>query len=161
MRDAGRNDNETARRVALEVSRVESFSRAQIPSPFDDRNQFVLRVRMCEDAHAARYLNPIDPRPALAGIAEQLRPLPPILVVRRREPPHLFRCEPDDLFLGFVVPGHCRRYRRKNHRYGSAYKKSLFHVSLLSTENEQPLTFYAKIPSCIIQLELVPLGRGS
>jgi hypothetical protein len=58
-----------------------------------------MRVRVRENASAAGYLDPIYPRAAAAGIAEQPRPLPPILVVGRRKPLHLFRVQADISFL--------------------------------------------------------------
>jgi len=91
-----------------------------------------MRVRVRENAPTARYLDPIDPRAAAAGIAEQPRPLPPILVIGRRKPLHLFRGQSDDLFPSFVVPGHCQR-----HCPGRGYKKRLFHLCHV---NDQRLT---------------------
>ena len=79
MRDPSRDDNETARRIALQLSGIKPLPLPQIPGPFDNRYQFVVRVRVRENASAAGYLDPIYPRAAAAGIAEQPRPLPPIL----------------------------------------------------------------------------------
>src|SRR3954467_10846271 len=61
MRYAGRNENETARRVRFQFCGVEFCSLAQIPGSCDDGNRFVLRVRMREDTFAGGYLGPIDP----------------------------------------------------------------------------------------------------
>src|SRR5262245_1470624 len=99
MRDPGRDDNETACRIALQLRQIKPLALAQIPGPFDNRNHFVMRVRVRENASAAGYPHAIYPRTTMAGIAEQLRPLPPILVVGRREPPHLFRGQYNNLFL--------------------------------------------------------------
>jgi hypothetical protein len=91
MGDAVRDDYEAARRVALQLGRVEPLFLAQVPDPFDNRNQLVLRVGVREHAPAAGNFNSVYPHAALAGITEQLRALPAIVVVGGREPPHLFR----------------------------------------------------------------------
>src|SRR6185503_4092087 len=114
MRGAGRNNNETACWVALKLSWVEPLPFTYIPSTFDDSNEFVLRMRVGQDAHVGGYLDAFDPWTASTGIAEQLCPLPPILIVRRCEPPHLFGGNAVDLFLALRGPGHCQHLRPKN-----------------------------------------------
>jgi len=123
MRDPRRDDNETACRIALQLRRIKPLALPQIPGPFDNRNHLIMRVRVRENASAAGYFHPIYPRAAMAGIAEQLRPLPPILVVGRRKPLHLFRRQSDNLFVGLTVLGHCQR-----HCGGRGHKKRLFHL---------------------------------
>src|SRR6185295_4329745 len=54
--DAGGDDNKTAHAVALQLSRVEPFTLAQVPGSFDNSNQFVVRVCMRQDAPATGYL---------------------------------------------------------------------------------------------------------
>jgi len=66
MRYARRDDNETACRIRFQICGAELRSLAQIPRPFNDRHQFVLRVRMREDTFAGRHLDTINPRAALA-----------------------------------------------------------------------------------------------
>jgi hypothetical protein len=134
MWDAGRNNDESARRVALQLSIVESLALAQIPSPFDDRDQFVVWVRIRRDMTTARYLDPIDPRPASAGIAQQVRTLSPVFVVGRGEPPNLIRSNRDDLFLVLAGPRPCQDYAN-NHCGSTSYKKQPFHLALFSTRN--------------------------
>src|SRR5215475_7621357 len=107
MRDPCRDDNETARRIAFHLSGIKPLALAQIPGPFDNRYHFVMRVRVRENPSAAGYLHPIYPRAAVAGIAEQLCTLPPILVVGRREPLHLFRSKSKNRSSDLVVSGHC------------------------------------------------------
>src|SRR5947207_16017507 len=65
MRYAGWNDDETARRIRVQLCGIEFRSLAQIPGPFDHRNRFVLRVRMREDTFAGRNSGTINPRTAL------------------------------------------------------------------------------------------------
>lgn len=91
MREAGRDDNETACRISLQLIRIEPLALSEIPGPVDNRKDFVVQVRVCENASALGYLYPIHPRAALSRFAQQLRPLPPVFVIRRREPLHLFR----------------------------------------------------------------------
>jgi hypothetical protein len=43
---------------------------------------------MREDTRTARYLHSIDPAAAFAGVADQMRSLSAVLVVRRRKPPY-------------------------------------------------------------------------
>src|SRR6185369_6441962 len=145
MGEAGRDHDETARRVALQLGGVEPLPFAQVPGPFDDGDQFVVRVRMRPHTPARRYLHPIDPRPALAGVAEQLRPLPPVLVIRRREPPDPLRRYRDHrrLVLGRGRP----RSPRENRHRRRGYKKQPFHLSLLSTWNPAMATAGAP-PTC-------------
>ena len=129
MRDPSRDDNETACRIALQLSGIKPRALAQIPGPLDNRYHFVVRARVRENASAAGYLDPIHPRAAAAGIAEQLRTLTPILVVGRRKPLHLFRRQSDNLFLGLIVPGHCQRHQR-----GNGYDERLFHICYVNVK---------------------------
>src|SRR5437763_14929320 len=122
MRDAGRDNNETACWVALQLSWVEALSLAQIPCTFDDGNKLVLRMGVRKDAHGGGDLDPVDPCSALIRVAEQLRPLPSVLIVRWREPPHLFGGYTDDLLFALRSPG-CQRHRPKNYPYGGSRKK--------------------------------------
>jgi len=103
MRDAGRDHDKAARRVALQLSGVEHLPLTQIPSPLDDRHKLVVRVRVRRDAHARGYLGPVHPRAASTGIPVHLGPLSPILVVRRREPPHLRRHDSDNILLALLT----------------------------------------------------------
>jgi hypothetical protein len=102
MREASWNDHEAAGRICLQPGRVESFSRAQVPGPLDDRHHFVVRMRMRQDALASRDLDSVDPSPTFARIADQLCSLSPILVIGRREPLHLLGSQPNNLSLGLV-----------------------------------------------------------
>src|SRR6516165_3681077 len=104
MREASRNQNKTARGVALQLCRVVHISYADIPSTIDYRNQLVLRVSVGSNMLAGRNLDPIDPRPALVGIAIQLRPLPTIGVIGRREPPHLRWHDSDNIPFARLRP---------------------------------------------------------
>src|SRR5262245_49667581 len=98
MRNACRDDNETTCRIALQFGGVKPLALAHIPSAFDHCHHFIMRMRVSEDAPTAGYLHPIYPSAASARIAEQVRPLPPIVVVGRREPMHSFRSQSDNLF---------------------------------------------------------------
>ena len=69
MREASGNQNKTARGVALQLCRIVLISRADIPSTVDYRNQLVLRVSVGSDMLSGRYLDAVDPWPALVGIA--------------------------------------------------------------------------------------------
>src|SRR5262245_12559516 len=107
MRNAGRDNNEAARRIAFQLGRIKLLALAQIPGPFDNRYHFVMRVRVRENTSATGYLHPIYPRAAPTGITEQPRPLPPILVVGRREPLHLFRSKSKNRSADLVVSRPC------------------------------------------------------
>jgi hypothetical protein len=74
MRDPSGDDNETARRIALQLSGIKPLALAQIPGPLDNRYHFVVRVGVRENGSSAGYLDPIYPSAAAAGIAEQPRP---------------------------------------------------------------------------------------
>src|SRR5947208_14091809 len=65
MRYAGRNEDETARGVRFQLSGVEFCSLAQIPGPFDHRNQFVLRVGMRVETVAGGNPGAVNARTAL------------------------------------------------------------------------------------------------
>lgn len=91
VRNTSRNDDETTRRVAPQLRCVKLHSLAQVPSAFDDRNEFVLRVRMRQDTRATGYFHSIDPGATLAGVAEQLRSLSAIVVERGSKPPYFVR----------------------------------------------------------------------
>src|SRR2546427_3105854 len=127
--DASRDHDEAACRVGLQLGRVKSLSHAEIPGPADDCGQFVTRVRMGGDALAARNLDPIDPHALPTRVTEQLRPLSPVRVVRRREPPRLFRRYRDDRLPVVFGLGRCPRARGKAHRQSGEEKKHRFHLS--------------------------------
>jgi hypothetical protein len=77
MRKAGRDDNETACRISIQLIRIEPLALSEIPGPFDNRKDFVVQVRVCENASALGYVYLIHPRADLIRFAEQLRLLPP------------------------------------------------------------------------------------
>src|SRR5882672_5610666 len=104
MSEASRNQNKTTRGVALQPCRIVLISYADIPSTVDYCNQLVLRMSVGSDMLPGRYLDAVDPRPALAGIAIELRPLPAIRVIRRREPPHLRRHDSDNILVILLAP---------------------------------------------------------
>src|SRR5512141_1921438 len=107
MRHASWDEDEAASGVPFQVCGIEFRSLAQIPSPFYDGDQFVLRVSVREDAFAGGDLDTIDPGTTLTRISEQLRSLATIGVIRRSEPSHLKGGERDDLFFRRV----CKRQR--------------------------------------------------
>ena len=91
VRDTSVNDDETTAGIGGQLRNVKPRSLAQIPGTLDDRNQFVLCVGVCQDTRATRYFHAIDPRATLAGVAQQVRSLPAIVVESGRKPPDFVR----------------------------------------------------------------------
>src|SRR5262249_33388493 len=67
-----------------------------VPRSFDYRIHLGVRMGMRTHPDTARNLDAIDERSRLTRIPDELCTLPPVGVVRRREPLHLFRRQRDD-----------------------------------------------------------------
>src|SRR3954469_12401941 len=89
---------------------------------------------MRENTGTARYFHSIDPSTALAGVAEQLRSLSAVVVVRRRKPPYFLRTYPDNLPLAPLgracCPYNCSNYCDHD---GGCRKDSLHFALLFQT----------------------------
>src|ERR1700761_5281950 len=87
---------------------------------------------MREDTRPARYFHPIDPGTVLAGVAEQLRSLSAVVVVRRRKPPYFVRSYPDNLLLAAFGQACCPCNCRNDYPHGSTCRKDPLHPFLPS-----------------------------
>jgi hypothetical protein len=81
-----RYEYEAASGIRLQLRLVESLSDPQVPRTFDNGDDFIIRMRMCEDSGTARDFHPVDPVSSFARIAEKVRSLSAVGVVGGSEP---------------------------------------------------------------------------
>jgi hypothetical protein len=91
MRHIRRNEYEAASGIRLELRLVEPLSNPQVPRTFDNGDDFIVRMRMCEDSRTARDSHPVDPISPFARIAAKVRSLSAVGVVGGSEPSNVLR----------------------------------------------------------------------
>src|SRR5215470_18176316 len=106
---------------------------------------------MCPNARTGRYFHSIDPGTALAGIAEQLRSLPAVVVVGWREPPYFIRSYSDNPLLARFGPVCCPRCRRNDGGRGNGGKEDSPHVMPRIHRDGIPLPSPPTIPLLFVR----------
>src|SRR5262245_44263620 len=85
---------------------------------------------MREYTRTGRYFHSINPDAVLAGVAEQLRSLSAIGVVRRRNPPYLIRSYADNVILSPFGRGYWPYEAASYGDQGDDRKKDFVHLAL-------------------------------
>src|SRR5690242_1018597 len=88
-------------------------------------------MRMREKARTTGYFHSIDPAASFAGVADQMRSLSAVVVVRRRKPPNFVRGYADNLLFAPFGQACCPRGRRNGRDHSSGCRKDHLHPHLL------------------------------